>query len=174
MHLPRTYGAGGWILSLSSVLLAPLSYGQPPPGRPQPRDEAKSYQPREKLFLVSREGPPMTTVEDFCTAEEVAESLECSARNRGAGVPPSRPTSVRVLNISAFDEISDEALDRWREAGLWPGDFWPGVVGYDRKLCQRWAAGVNGGVRKLFQDGPDPKLDLNASIYVRYRLGDLL
>jgi hypothetical protein len=49
-----------------------------------------------------------------------------------------------------------------------------GVVGYDRKLGQRWATGVNGGVRKLFQDGPDPKLDLNASIYVRYRLGDLL
>lgn len=52
--------------------------------------------------------------------------------------------------------------------------FVSGVVGYDRKLGDRWAAGVNGGARKLYQDGPDPKLDLNASIYVRYRLGDLL
>ena len=49
-----------------------------------------------------------------------------------------------------------------------------GVVGYDRKIRNRLYAGVQGGVRKLFQVGPDPKLDLNANVYLRYRLGDLL
>ena len=49
-----------------------------------------------------------------------------------------------------------------------------GVVGYDRHIGHRFFAGVEGGVRQLFQTGPDPKLDLNASVYVRYRLGDLL
>ncbi len=49
-----------------------------------------------------------------------------------------------------------------------------GVVGYDRKIGNRLAAGVEGGVRKLFQVGPDPDLDFNASLYLRYRLGDLL
>ena len=49
-----------------------------------------------------------------------------------------------------------------------------GVVGYDRKIGDRLATGVSGGVRKLFQVGPDPDLDLNASVYLRYRLGDLL
>jgi hypothetical protein len=49
-----------------------------------------------------------------------------------------------------------------------------GVIGYDRHLGNRIYAGVEGGVRRLFQTGPDPKLDLNASVYVRYRLGDLL
>lgn len=48
------------------------------------------------------------------------------------------------------------------------------VVGYDRKVGRRIYAGVQGGVRKLFQDGPDPKMDFNASVYLRYRLGDLL
>ena len=49
-----------------------------------------------------------------------------------------------------------------------------GVVGYDRKIGDRLATGVSGGVRKLFQVGPDHDLDLNASVYLRYRLGDLL
>lgn len=48
-----------------------------------------------------------------------------------------------------------------------------GVVGYDRKIRDRIFAGVTGGVRKLFQNGPDPNLDLNANVYLRYRLGDL-
>ena len=48
-----------------------------------------------------------------------------------------------------------------------------GVIGYDRKVGNRLYAGVQGGARKLFQVGPDPKLDLNANLYLRYRLGDL-
>jgi hypothetical protein len=48
------------------------------------------------------------------------------------------------------------------------------VVGYDRHIGNRLYAGVQGGVRRLFQTGPDPKADFNASVYLRYRLGDLL
>lgn len=48
------------------------------------------------------------------------------------------------------------------------------VVGYDRRVSGRIYAGVEGGARQLYQSGPDPKLDLNASVYLRYRLGDLL
>ncbi|HKO17853.1 MAG TPA: hypothetical protein VJU82_03105 [Acidobacteriaceae bacterium] len=52
--------------------------------------------------------------------------------------------------------------------------YFSGIVGYDRKVGNRIYAGVSGGARKLFQDGPDPKLDFNANVYLRYRLGDLL
>lgn len=48
------------------------------------------------------------------------------------------------------------------------------VAGYDRKIGNRIYAGISGGARKLFQVGPDPKLDFNANVYLRYRLGDLL
>lgn len=51
--------------------------------------------------------------------------------------------------------------------------YFSGVVGYDRAIGHRMYAGVTGGVRKLFQVGPDPDLDFNANVYVRYRLGDL-
>jgi hypothetical protein len=49
-----------------------------------------------------------------------------------------------------------------------------GVLGYDQKISHRIYAGVSGGARKLFQVGPDPHLDLNANVYLRYRLGDIL
>lgn len=48
------------------------------------------------------------------------------------------------------------------------------VAGYDRKIGHRLAAGVSLAARRLFQDGPDPNSDLNGTIYVRYRIGDLL
>ena len=48
-----------------------------------------------------------------------------------------------------------------------------GVVGYDQRIGHRLFAGVNVGARKVFQTGPDPKVDFNANIYLRYRLGDL-
>ncbi len=47
------------------------------------------------------------------------------------------------------------------------------LVGYDRKVRQRIAVGATAGVRKLFRTGPDPKIDVNANAYVRYRLGDI-
>lgn len=47
------------------------------------------------------------------------------------------------------------------------------VIGYDRNIGARLFGGVQGGVRKLFQTGPDPDMDYNATVYLRYRLGDL-
>jgi hypothetical protein len=49
-----------------------------------------------------------------------------------------------------------------------------GLVGYDRKVGARLFAGVSAGARKLYQNGPDPRTDVNGSLYLRYRLGDLL
>jgi len=49
-----------------------------------------------------------------------------------------------------------------------------GLVSYDRRVGNRLYAGISGGTRKVFQTGPDPKIDFNATIYLRYRLGDLL
>lgn len=48
-----------------------------------------------------------------------------------------------------------------------------GVIGYDRNIGARLFGGVQGGVRKLFQTGPDSDIDFNATVYLRYRLGDL-
>ena len=47
------------------------------------------------------------------------------------------------------------------------------LAGYDRKIRQRLAVGVTAGARRLFQAGTDPKTDINANGYLRYRLGDI-
>jgi hypothetical protein len=49
-----------------------------------------------------------------------------------------------------------------------------GLVSYDRKIATRLFAGVSGGTRRVFQTGPDPRMDYNGNFYLRYRLGDLL
>jgi hypothetical protein len=51
--------------------------------------------------------------------------------------------------------------------------YFSAVAGYDKQVGHRLAVGVTGGVRKLFQVGPDPKTDVNGNVYLRYRIGDL-
>jgi hypothetical protein len=45
---------------------------------------------------------------------------------------------------------------------------------YDRKVSGRLFVGASATVRKLTQNGTDPDTDLSGSVYLRYRLGDLL
>ncbi|HEV2044163.1 MAG TPA: hypothetical protein VGR05_05735, partial [Sphingomicrobium sp.] len=47
------------------------------------------------------------------------------------------------------------------------------LAGYDRKIRQRLAVGATAGARRLFRDGRDPKTDINATAYLRYRFGDI-
>ena len=44
---------------------------------------------------------------------------------------------------------------------------------YSRRFASRFFGGVNLAVRKLTQNGPDPTTDFNASLFIRYRLGDI-
>jgi hypothetical protein len=46
------------------------------------------------------------------------------------------------------------------------------AAAYSRRFGSRLFGGVNLAARKLTQNGPDPKTDLNASLFIRYRLGD--
>jgi hypothetical protein len=44
---------------------------------------------------------------------------------------------------------------------------------YSRQLGSRLFGGVNLAARKVTQNGPDPKTDLSASLFIRYRFGDV-
>jgi hypothetical protein len=50
--------------------------------------------------------------------------------------------------------------------------YYRAAAAYSRRIGGRLFGGVNLAARKLTQNGPDPKTDLNASLFVRYRLGD--
>lgn len=44
---------------------------------------------------------------------------------------------------------------------------------YSRRIGRRFFGGVDVAARKLNEAGPDPNADLSASLFIRYRLGDL-
>jgi len=61
--------------------------------------------------------------------------------------------------------VSGEAFNR--------ASYMRAVVNYSRKIGDRWFGGVNFSARKVTETGPDPDADLAASIFVRYRFGDV-
>ena len=67
----------------------------------------------------------------------------------------SRPTPI----VSGFD-FSDATYVR-------------AAADYSRRISDRLFAGANASARKLSQEGPDPKVDVSGSLFVRYRLGDV-
>lgn len=47
------------------------------------------------------------------------------------------------------------------------------VVNYSRRIGDRLFGGVNLSARKVAQSGPDPDADVSASVFIRYRFGDV-
>ena len=52
-------------------------------------------------------------------------------------------------------------------------NYYRAAASYSRRFATRLFGGVNLAARKLTQNGPDPKADFNASLFIRYRLGDI-
>jgi hypothetical protein len=44
---------------------------------------------------------------------------------------------------------------------------------YSRRIGRRLFGGADLSARKLTEAGPDPKTDLNGSLFIRYRFGDV-
>jgi hypothetical protein len=52
-------------------------------------------------------------------------------------------------------------------------NYFRAATAYTRRIGPRLFGGINLAARKLTQNGPDPKADLNASLFLRYRFGDV-
>jgi hypothetical protein len=51
--------------------------------------------------------------------------------------------------------------------------YYRAAASYSRKVAARLFGGVNLAARKVTQNGPDPNADVSASLFLRYRFGDL-
>jgi hypothetical protein len=51
--------------------------------------------------------------------------------------------------------------------------YYHAAASYSRRFATRLFGGVNLSARSVTQNGPDPKADLNASLFLRYRFGDI-
>lgn len=114
-------------------------------------------------------------------SRDARSALSARVANASGGVA-AVTTLASVDYYRKFSENSTLQVSlsgtRYSSSGTLNGDavhstYLSAVTGYDHKIGQRIYAGISGGARKLFQDGPDPKTDFNASVYLRYRLGNL-
>ena len=90
-------------------------------------------------------------------------SLSYSRKLECQGFHPGIRSALRATATAASIEGLEDPESTYASA----------VIGYDRNIGARLFGGVQGGVRRLFQNGPDPDTDFNATVYLRYRLGDL-
>ncbi len=74
-------------------------------------------------------------------------------------------TSLSATHYSTPNPIPGQSFNR---------TYVSAVVGYDHKFGRRFSAGVHLGARELYQPGPNPDVDLNGNLYLRYRIGQLL
>lgn len=51
--------------------------------------------------------------------------------------------------------------------------YYRAAAGYTRQFGHRLFGGINLAARKLSASGPEPKADFNASLFIRYRFGDV-
>ena len=97
---------------------------------------------------------------------------------------PARVVSVGVdysRKLNAYDTIQFSlGADRYSNPTLLVSGisfshatYLRAAADYSKRIGSRWFAGVDLAGRKVTQNGPDPKADLSASAFVRYRFGDL-
>lgn len=124
----------------------------------------------------------VTTLSRFCGRVSRDATTGLTSAVLGGRAQAAITTSASLSysrRLSANDSIQASlSASRYRTAASIDGDnpkttYVSGVIGYDRNIGSRLFGGVQGGVRKLFQSGPDPDTDFNATVYLRYRLGDL-
>jgi Tfp pilus assembly protein PilX len=71
--------------------------------------------------------------------------------------------SASVSRFVSEDVVNDnEGTNHYRIA-----------ASYSRRINQRFSVGADVSARRLSQEGPDPDTDFGASLFLRYRLGDL-
>jgi len=112
----------------------------------------------------------------FCAhfaADEQAATTAGPARSLGAGVDYTQrldadQTIQFSLGATHYSAPTSVVTGRTFSSST----FYHAVGSYSRRLATRLFGGVNLAARKLTQNGPDPKTDLNGSLFIRYRFGD--
>lgn len=110
-------------------------------------------------------------------AQSAINDRVLNSTSRGAVTTTADVTYYRQLSASGTLQATLYATHYSSSSPLLNQDlkstYVSAVLGYDRGIGHRLFAGITGGARKVFQTGPDPAVDFNANIYLRYRIGDL-
>lgn len=115
-----------------------------------------------------------STVCARASVQQQAATSAGPARNVSVGIDYSRRlTEADTLQLSVgADRYSNPTL-LVSGAAFNRATYMRAVVNYARRIADRWFGGVNLSARKVSENGPDPNADLGASVFVRYRFGDV-
>jgi hypothetical protein len=108
------------------------------------------------------------------SVDQQAATTAGPAKTISVGVDYSRqlaPDSSIALSLDASHYSSPISILSGRIFSS--STYYRASVDYSRRLNGHLFGGVNLAARKLSQSGPDPKTDFDASLFIRYRFGDL-
>lgn len=113
----------------------------------------------------------------FCArvaADEQTATTAGPARSLSAGVDYSQrldaDQSIQFsLGVAHYSTPTSVVIGRTFSSA----NYYHAATSYTRRFAPRLFGGVSLAARRLTQNGPDPKTDLNASLFIRYRLGDI-
>lgn len=155
----------------------------------------------ERLSLRGAVGVAFASIDDGLSTRHstglTASTSLCSATERGhlcarASVDQSTATSAgpaksvsagvdfeRRLDANQTIQLSLAADHYSNPTTFFAGrsfssaTYLRGVADYSRRLGNRWFGGANLSARKVTENGPDPDADISASLFIRYRFGDV-
>ena len=106
--------------------------------------------------------------------DQTAATVAGPAKSISAGVDYSRQLDANssiYLSVDGSHYSSPISLVSGQTFST--STYYRAAASYTRSLGHRLFGGVNVAGRKLAEKGPDPKADLNASLFIRYRFGDM-
>jgi hypothetical protein len=112
----------------------------------------------------------------FCarfSADEQTATTAGPARSIGGGIDYSKRLDADQsisfsLGVTHYSTPISVLVGRTFSSAT----YYRAAASYSHRLGTRLFGGVNLAARKLTQNGPDPKSDLSASLFLRYRFGD--
>jgi hypothetical protein len=96
------------------------------------------------------------------------------AKTISAGIDYSRQLDVNSsIQLSVDGSHYSHPISVISGQDFQTSNYFRAAAAYTRHFGHRLFGGVNLAARKLSEHGPDPKGDLSASLFIRYRIGDL-
>jgi hypothetical protein len=107
-------------------------------------------------------------------ADQQTATTAGPAKTISGGINFSRrlgPASTIDLSLDASHYSQPTSVFTGRT--LSSSDYIRAAASYAHNFGRRWFGGVNLSGRKVTQNGPDPKADFDASVFIRYRFGNI-
>ena len=113
----------------------------------------------------------------FCargSVDEQTATVAGPARSINLGVDYSRRLDVdSTIQFSLSGNHYSSPISVVTGRTFSNANYYRAAAAYTRQIGHRWFGGLNLAARKLTESGPDPKTDASASVFIRYRFGDV-